>query len=193
MVGLSRLFRRRRLPAGARPPLADDERIIAWASEAAFAAPEAAGVGARQAVVVVTNLGLWLPGASGPTRLGWHEIHKATWSGRALRVVPAYEVAAHETYVEMADADPLTATLLDPDKVPEQVRARVGKSVAYTSHHALPGGGVRVVARRVPGRDGLRWTVRYDPGTQPAPDAVAALVARGLASITGGQTVASSG
>ena len=59
--------------------------------------------------------------------------------------------------------------------------------------HALPGGGVLVVARRVPGRDGLRWTVRYDPGTPPAPEAVAALVASGLASITGGQTVASSG
>ena len=173
-------FRRRRLPASARPPLADDERVVAFAG--------AAG----DAVVVVTNLGLWLPGVSGPTRLGWHEIHKATWSGRALQVVPAYEVAAHGTYVEMADGDPLTVTLLDPDKVPEQVRVRVGKSVAYTSHHPVPGGGVRVVARRVPGRDGLRWTVRYDPGTEPAPDAVAVLVARGVAS-TGGQTVASSG
>ena len=175
------MFRRRRLPAGARPPLADDERVLAWAS--------ATG----EAVVVVTNLGLWLPGVSGATRLGWHEIHKATWSGRALQVVPAWEVATHDTYAEMADADPLTVTLLDPDKVPEQVRARVTKSVAYTSHHPLPGGGVRVVARRVPGRDGLRWTVRYDPGTPAAPDAAAAFVASGLASITGGQTVASSG
>jgi hypothetical protein len=65
--------------------------------------------------------------------------------------------------------------------------------VAYTSRHPLPGGGVLVVARRVPGSDGLRWTVRYDPGTPPAPEAVADLVAQGLASITGGQTVTSSG
>jgi hypothetical protein len=175
------MFRRRKLPASARPPLADHERILAFAGTTA------------DAVVVVTNLGLWLPGISGPARLGWHEIHKAKWSGRLLHIVPAHEVAAHETYVEMADGDPLTVTLLDPGKVPEQVRARVSRSVAYTSYHPLPAGGVRVVARRVPGRDGLRWTVRYDPGTQPEPDAVAALVARGLASITGGQTVASSG
>jgi hypothetical protein len=175
------MFRRRKLASAARPPLDDDERILAWAG--------ATG----DAVVVVTTLGLWLPGVSGPTRLGWHEIHKATWSGRALQVVPAWEVADHGTYAEMADSQPLTITLLDPDKVPEQVRARVTKSVAYTSHHPLPDGGVRVAARRVPGRDGLRWTVRYDPGTTPAPDAVATLVAQGLASITGGQTVASSG
>jgi hypothetical protein len=175
------LLRRRKLPPAKRPPLADDERVLAWAG--------ATG----DAVVVVTNMGLWLPGASGPTRLGWHEIHKATWSGRALTVVPAHEVAEHETYTEMDDADRLSVTLLDPDKVPEQVRARVTKSVAYTSRHALPGGGVVVVARRVPGHDGLRWTVRYDPGTPPAPDAVAALVASGLASITGGQTVAPPG
>lgn len=176
-----RLFRRRKLAAAKRPPLADHERILAWAG--------AAG----DAVVVVTDLGLWLPGLSGPTRLGWHEIHKATWSGRALQVVPAYESATHETYVEMTDADPLTVTLLDPDKVPEQVRARVTRSVAYTSRHPLPGGGVLVVARRIPGRDGLRWTVRYDAGTPAAPETAASLVAQGLASITGGQTVAPSG
>jgi hypothetical protein len=175
------LFRRRKLPAAKRPPLADDERILAFAG--------ATG----EAVVVVTNLGLWLPGISGPTRLGWHEIHKATWSGRALRVVPAYEAADHGSYAEMTDAEPLSVTLLDPDKVPEQVRVRVTKSVAYTSRHPLPGGGVLVAARRIPGQDGLRWTVRYDPGTPPAREAVDSLVAQGMASITGGQTVTPSG
>jgi hypothetical protein len=142
---------------------------------------------------VVTNLGLWLPGIDGSARLGWHEIHKATWSGRALLVVPAREVATHDTYTEMEDREPLSLTLLEPDRVPDQVRVRVTKSVAYTSHHALPGGGVRVVGRRVPGVDGLRWTVRYDPGTPAAPDAVAELVARGRASVTGGQSVTPSG
>jgi hypothetical protein len=37
--------------------------------------------------------------------------------------------------------------------------------VAYTSHHPLNAGGVRVVGRRVPGRNGLTWAVRYDAGT----------------------------
>jgi hypothetical protein len=175
------LFRRRRLPDGARPALDRDERILAW------------GGAANDAVVIVTNYGLWLPGLSGSARLGWHEIHKATWSGRALVVVPAREVASHGTYTEMADDDTVSITLLDPDKVPDQVRARVTKSVAYTSHHVLPGGGVRVVARRVPGRDGLRWTVRYDPGTPSAPDAATDLVAAASAAITGGQTVAPPG
>jgi hypothetical protein len=45
------------------------------------------------------------------------------------------------------------------------VRTRVTRSVAYTSHHPLPVGGVRVVGRRVSGVDGLSWAVRYDSGT----------------------------
>jgi hypothetical protein len=145
------LFSRRKLPAGRRPKLAADERVVAWAG--------ATG----DDVVVVTNLGLWLPETT--ERLGWHEIHKATWSGRQLALVAAREVAHDDGYAVMEDLPPLVVTLLDPDKVPEQVRARVNKSVAYTSHHPLPdGGGVRVVARRVSGVNGLRWTVRYDQG-----------------------------
>ena len=96
------LFRRRRLPAGARPDLAPEERVLAWAASA------------NDAVVVVTNLGLWLPGVTRSARLGWHEIHKATWSGRALLVVPARVVATHETYTEMVDEDTVSITLLDP-------------------------------------------------------------------------------
>jgi hypothetical protein len=148
------VFRRRRLPADQRPPLGPDERIVAWASTS------------DDAVVVATNLGLWLPGE--PGRLGWHEIHKATWSGRQLAVTAAEQVAEGDGYVVMADRQPVVYTLLDPDRVPEQVRTRVTRSVAYTSHHQVPGGGgVRVVARRVSGVDGLRWTVRYDAGTDP--------------------------
>jgi hypothetical protein len=175
------LFRRHRLPAAARPPLSADERVLAWAGTA------------DEGVVIVTNLGLWLPGAPERVRLGWHEIHKATWTGQVLVVVPAREVAAHDTYVEMADADPVRVSLPTPDKVPEQVRARVTRSVAYTSHHAVPGGGVRIVARRVPGVDGVSWTVRYDPGTAAAPDAVASLVAHGRAALSGGGSVTPAG
>jgi hypothetical protein len=62
--------------------------------------------------------------------------------------------------------------LLEPNEVPEQVRARVTKSVAYTAHHPLPVGGVRVVGRRVSGVDGLSWAVRYDAGTPVDSDQV---------------------
>lgn len=158
------LFKRRRLPAERRPRLAAEERIVAWAG--------ATG----DEVVVATNFGLWLPG--GAERLGWHEIHKVTWSGRQLALTAAREVAQAGGYVVMEDLPTLIVTLLDPDHVPEQVRARVNRSVAYTSHHSLPGGGgVRVAARRVSGVNGLRWTVRYDdsgdaavPGIEAATD-----------------------
>jgi len=173
---LSRLSRRR-LPASARPPLDGDERVVAWASAAS------------SDVVVATNLGLWLPSVE--ARLGWHEIHKVTWSGRALQVVPASVVASRDGFVETADLAPVNVTLLDPDRVPEQVRTRVLRSVAYSSHHPIPGGGVRVVGRRLPGQDGLSWAVRPDPGTSidSSLDLVAGLVARARAEISGGGSV----
>ncbi|MFI5911373.1 hypothetical protein [Dactylosporangium sp. NPDC051541] len=153
------LFKRRRLPADRRPKLAPDERVVAWAG--------ATG----DNIVVATNHGLWLPGAD--ERLGWHEIHKATWSGRQLAIIAAREVpVVDDAYAVMEDLPPLIVTLLDPDRVPEQVRVRVNKSIAHTSHHPLEEitgsrGGVRVVGRRVPGVNGLRWTVRYDEGVDP--------------------------
>jgi hypothetical protein len=141
--------KRRRLPAERRPPLDRDERILAWAEPAA-----------GDGVLVATNRGLWLPT---PRRLGWAEIHKAAWSGQELAVTPASEVTTINGYAVMADQPVLRYRLAAPGDVPHQVRARVTRSVAYTVHHDLPGGGgVRIVARRVPGVDGLRWTVRFD-------------------------------
>lgn len=157
------LFRRKpKLPADKRPALEPDERVSAWA--------RASGDG----VVVATNRGLWLPGQH---RLGWHEIHKAVWSGRELVITPASVVEERAGYAVVADQPFLSTVLLDPGDVPDQVRTRVTRSVAYTEHHPLPeGGGVRVVARRVSGVDGLTWTARYDPGTPPDEAAVDGLV-----------------
>ncbi|HEX6501377.1 MAG TPA: hypothetical protein VF054_20455 [Micromonosporaceae bacterium] len=153
-----RLFRRRRLPADQRPALDADERVVAWAPTV------------DDSVVVVSNRGLWLPRHD---RLGWHEIHKATWSGRQLTVVPGEVVGQSGGYSVVADGPAVVVTLVDPDDVPEQVRTRVTRSVAYSSHHPLPGGGgVRVVGRRVPGADGLSWHVRYDEGASVEDPAV---------------------
>lgn len=163
-----RLFRRRpRLPVELRPALSPGERVLAWAA-------------ASGGAVVATNLGLFLPGFA--DRLGWHEIHKATWSGEDLSVVPATVVAMHDGYDEMADRPASVYRLPDPGDLPDEVRARVIRSVAYSTHHRLPGGGVRVVARRVPGVDGLRWAVRYDLGTPRDETAAASLVAAARAS-----------
>jgi hypothetical protein len=146
------LLSRRKLPAAARPKLVRDERVIAWAPT----------VDSPQRAVVVTTLGVWLPERD---RLGWHEIHKASWSSPRLTIIPAVLVMSRGAYDVMADDTPLLVDLTDPDSVPEEIRKRVTRSVAQTFYEPLPGGGVRVVARRAPGINGVRWHVRYDDGT----------------------------
>jgi hypothetical protein len=152
-------WRKPRLPADKKPPLERDERVVAWAQTPSGE------------VVVATNRGLFLPGR--PARLPWHQIHKAVWSGRELVVTPAQTVEQREGY-EVADDLPGEGhLLLEPRDLPKQVYARVTRSVAYSEHHPVPGGGgVRVVARRVSGVDGLSWTARYDPGTDRDAEAV---------------------
>lgn len=167
------IFKRRRVPPGLAPPLADDERVVAWARVTEHAA------------VVATNLGMFLPGRA--ARLGWHEVHKAVWTGRQLVVTPAELVEQRDGYDVVADAAPLTVTLPEQGELPHVVRTRVTSSVSFSSHQRVPGGGVRLVARQVPGIDGLRWAARYDEGTDPfAPevrDATAQLVASFAASV----------
>jgi hypothetical protein len=146
--------RRRRLADSDRPPLERDERVVAWATS-------------PRGAVVATSRGLWLPDpdGTGGVRLGWHEIHKAVWTGDVLAVTAARLVEHGPGYDVVADAPTVEFGLTDPGDLPAQVRARVTRSVGPSTHHPLPGsGGVRVVARRVPGSDGLAWTARYDPG-----------------------------
>jgi hypothetical protein len=152
------VFGRRKPPRKLRPKLQAGERLLTWAR----------AVDEGAAPVVVTTLGLWLPGRD---RFGWHQIHKATWSGAQLTIIPAVPVGepvsldGAGSYAVMADGDPVTVRLAEPGEVPAEVRTRVTRSVAYTAHHLLSSGGVRIVARRVPGVDGLAWHVRYDEGT----------------------------
>lgn len=151
--------RRKRLPDRYRPPLERDERVLAWAE-----------VG-NETALVATNRGLWLPKGPGvdsaepPVRLGWNEIHKATWTGEKLDVTAARVAGQGDGYEVVEDLPTVGFPLDEPRELPGEVRARVTRSVGPSTHHSLPGGGgVRVAARRVPGVDGLRWTVRYDPG-----------------------------
>jgi hypothetical protein len=147
---VSFLRRRPKLPTTLRPALDPDERVLAWAAATDTSA------------VVATNRGVWLPERG---RLGWHQIHKAAWSGRELRITPAEVAEERAGYTVLVDAPVLTYLLLEPGELPDQVRTRVTRSVAYTAYHPLPVGGVRVVGRRVSGTDGLTWSVRYDSGT----------------------------
>lgn len=153
-------LRRQRPPVEAVQPLDGDERVTAWA--------DLAGGG----VAVATVRGLWLPAqaaesdSKGPGRLAWHLIVKATWQPPTLSVVEAVEGAELEGARVLHERPARTLRLRIPRDLPGQVRERVTRSVRYTEHYELaPSGGVRVVARRVAGRDGLAWQLRFDSGT----------------------------
>jgi hypothetical protein len=145
-----------------------DERVLAWAE-------------AGEHTVVATNRGLWLPG-SPSSRLGWHEIHKATWADEVLTVIGSAASAGPDFSV-VSDLPATSVRLAEPGALPRRVRERVTASVAVSSVHPLPdGGGVRVVARRVPGVDGLSWSVRFEGGASDQDPAALAAAAEFVAS-----------
>jgi len=147
---LSRLLARRRPPAEAVRPLDRYERVVSWALADSGAA------------VLATQLGLWLPGADGPRRIPWQLVDKAVWRDGTLTVVAAEDTGDGV----LAEQPPTSVRLAEPRDLPPTVRARVERSIGYSRHHRLePAGGVRVVGRRVPGRDGLSWQLVFDPGT----------------------------
>lgn len=150
MSVLSRLFRPERPPEEMSRLLGADERVVSWA-------PLAGGSAA-----VATPLGLWLPDLAGPRRVPWHLVDKATWRGGTLTVTPAVDTGDGV----LEEQQPRSVRLADPRDLPPTVRTRVQRTIAYSRHHALaPTGGVRVVGRRVPGRDGLTWQLVFDAGT----------------------------
>jgi hypothetical protein len=155
--------RRRKLPADLRPDLERDERVLAWA-------PVAAG-----GAVVATNRGLWLPLDGTSARLGWHQVHKATWSDGVLTVIGASSapLTPGSDIQVSTDSTPASFALPSPGDLPKRVRERVTASVAYTNLHQLPrGGAARIVARRISGRDGVSWFVRYEGPVAPDDPAV---------------------
>jgi len=154
--------RRERPPAEAVARLERDERVVAWASTEAGA-------------VLATPLGLWLPGY--PERLPWHLIDKAVWKDGILTVVPAVDTGDGV----LEEQTPRAARLTVPRDLPNTVRVRVQKAIAFTRHHPLPvegpRRGVRVVGRRVPGQDGVSWQLVFDRGVDRDDPAVRAAAA----------------
>ena len=158
-----RLFGKREKP----PPesvarLDPDERVVSWA-------PAPGGA------VVATPLGLWLPGV--PDRLPWHLIDKVIWRSNTLTLIPAVDSGGGV----LVEQPPRSVRLEEPRDIPQNVRARIEKAIAFTRHHPLPGAegggvrrGVRVVGRRVPGQDGVSWQLVFDPGVDRDDPAVRA-------------------
>jgi hypothetical protein len=159
-------FRRRVLPAAHRPAFDPHERVLAWAMTSSDQA------------VIATNLGLWWGGEPEVTtrsglpspqirqatrhhrRTGWHEISKAKWDGTVLSVITSKVVERREGYDVIVDEPPVRMVLEEPGHLPHQVNLRVTGSVAHPRQFALGW----LAARRVPGKDGLSWIVRYEPG-----------------------------
>jgi hypothetical protein len=103
--------------------------------------------------VVVTDRALRLPGAEA---LPWHRIDRAQWDQQGLSVT-ATDGTAHRVLVP------------EPGRVPEAVRERVTSSILVNRHVRLSAaGGVRLVARRLPGRSEAGWDLVFDPGLNPS-------------------------
>ncbi len=113
-----------------------------------------------------------------PFRIPWEQVETADWDSETstLRVL--------ET-----DAEPFTVVLEadEPRRLLELIRERVTASLVIHRHVAVVGNrGLRVIARRAPGRrDDLLWRTRYDEGVDPDDPEVRLLAAQTLASAKG--------
>ncbi|MEU8269812.1 hypothetical protein AB0B89_21965 [Sphaerisporangium sp. NPDC049002] len=127
----------RSLPAEAGVTLEAGERVLVHART-----PDGS-------YVVATDRALRLPGES---PLPWYRIDRALWDEEGLRVVAT-------------DGTERRMTLPDPGRLPEAVRERVTSSILANRHVRLGDrGGVRLVARRVPGQDAAEWELIFDQG-----------------------------
>jgi hypothetical protein len=133
-----------------------DERILAW------------GALARdEGWLVATSRGLRVLGSHGQDAgvplLPWHEIALARWTaageGGTFTVTPLTEV---EPGVQARLPDRRHVLTVAGD-LPAVVRRRVDQTVVVSRREPLPaGGGVLLVARRVPGQAVREWTVVFD-------------------------------
>jgi len=159
-MGLFSLVNRRiRPPAGLRGLLQPGERLLGLADSGAE-------------TVAASQFGLWLPEPAGWRRIDWDAVVKATWTETGLAVIEG-----------TVDADGIVTDLpavrvrpAEPRNLPVLVRARVERSIGRWEQVQVPGGTGRIVGRRRPGVDGLRWTARLDTGTPDTPAARSVLV-----------------
>jgi hypothetical protein len=148
------LFHRRETPpADLLALLGKDERVVSWADT-----PDGA--------VAATQYGLWWPEAGGHRLIRWQHVDKAVWRDDYLIVVEA-DVVDDAFLVDRA---PVSVRVTVPRDLPPTVRKRVEGNIVERELLSVGGGAVRFVARREPGRDGLQWWARLEPGT-PATEA----------------------
>ncbi|ADG87911.1 hypothetical protein TBS_01670 [Thermobispora bispora] len=114
---------------------------------------------------VATTQALHLPGG---VRLPWHLVDRATWTEEALTVT-------------MTDGRVHRVPVAEPGLLPETIRERVTATIVVSQYVSLGDrGGVRLIARRVPGYDLPRWEFLFDPGLDPADPGLRALAEQAL-------------
>jgi hypothetical protein len=115
---------------------------------------------------------------AGAVVLPWTQVSKVAWEPPVLTV---REVA------DVEDAGPLHRfDLAEDDHLAETVRAQVTSSVAWSDVRRLePSGKVRVVARRVPGRDALLWQLVWLDSTDPSDPSLRAQAEHLVAALRG--------
>jgi hypothetical protein len=151
------LFSRRiRVPAELRALLMPGERWLSVADS---------GPG----TVAATQFGLWLPSVdpAGWRRVDWDAVVKASWTDAGLELI---EGELDEQAI-VTDLAPIRLRPAEPGNLPVVVRARVEASIGRWEQVHVPGGTGRIVGRRRPGVDGIRWTARLDSGTPDTAEA----------------------
>ncbi|MDF5757006.1 hypothetical protein [Spongiactinospora sp. TRM90649] len=144
-------FGSRRLPAGVS--VDDGERVLTHAGTD------------DDGHLVATDRALYLPGGA---RLPWYLIDRGEWGEDGLRLLTT-EGKRHVFRVPV------------PGRLPEVVKERVTSSILVSRHVPLPGrGGVRLVARRVPGQDEPIWEFLFDEGLDPDDPGLRALAEQAL-------------
>jgi hypothetical protein len=145
-----------------------DERVLAWGTFARDGGwLVATSSGLRVVPPVVTSV-------EDAEVLPWHLIGSAKWlatsdGGGRFEVVRLTEV---EPGVQARQPE-VRHILSDAGDLPAVVRRRVDQTVVASQRSPLPGGGgVLLVARRIPGQPGREWTVVFDDDAQRSdPDA----------------------
>ena len=156
------LARRERPPADVVAQLGRDEPVLAWADTD------------DDKVIVASRAGLWWPASDGLRLIRWQHVDKAVWRDGYLTVIEADVV---DDYL-LVDRPPVSAALKRPRDLPPVVRKRVENNIARSELVTVNGGVVRFVARRQPGRDGVVWWARLEPGTRDSAVVRSAIRAR---------------
>ena len=135
-----------------------DERVLAWG---ALVRDEGWLVATSRGLRIVP---LQVTSVADAEVLPWHEVAHAHWTaasdgGGSFRVTPLAEV---EPGVQARQPEQ-RYVLTHAGDLPAVVRRRVDQTVVASQRSPLPGGGgVLLVARRIPGQAVREWTVVFD-------------------------------